>query len=436
MSSTRERVAIVFMTVSVIATFALGGAVAHELGHPGSVLTGSANAAPTPGAIPSGASASPGASAAGVAGGSGQLSIKGEGVTGSTITVGGIYDETGPVDATVERDTVRAYFDKVNAQGGVNGHKLQLIDCDSGFDPTRAHQCSQQLLSQGVLAIVGWLSASGEQAETSYFNDQGVPVVGGLGVPSEFTSKLSFPTTANLVTFGTATGYHAKDLGIHAPGIVILNVPFIAPVKDSLLAALHKNGIREKSVDEVDATKADYSDIAVKLRSEGVDSIIAGLDPFSYARLFQAMDRQNFHPKFMGLGLDKTSANKQYGSSVYNAESLVPLLEPADHGNDASVQDYVGTVRRYFPNQVQALDIYSEGDWVAAKVFVEAIRRIGSQAINRKSLVDALNGISNFDTGLAKPFTYRAGEHDPDKCFEYIRDQKGQWTTYSGWKCY
>ena len=83
------------------------------------------------------------------------------------ITVGGIYDETGPIDATVERDTVRSYFNLVNSQGGVNGYKLQLIDCDSKYDPSSAHQCAQKLISQGVLAIVGWLSLSGEQNETS-----------------------------------------------------------------------------------------------------------------------------------------------------------------------------------------------------------------------------------------------------------------------------
>src|SRR5207244_2401326 len=77
------------------------------------------------------------------------------------ITVGGIYDETGPIDATVERDTVRSNFDLVNSQGGVNGYKLRLLDCDSKYDPSSAHQCAQKLVSEGALAIVGWVSLSG-----------------------------------------------------------------------------------------------------------------------------------------------------------------------------------------------------------------------------------------------------------------------------------
>src|SRR5205823_1589294 len=102
-------------------------------------------------------------------GGSAQVSSASNaavGVNKGLITVGGIYDETGPVDATVERDTVKSYFNMVNATGGVNGHKFQLLDCDSGYDPQQAHQCSDRLMSQGVLAMVGWTSVNGEQPET------------------------------------------------------------------------------------------------------------------------------------------------------------------------------------------------------------------------------------------------------------------------------
>jgi ABC-type branched-subunit amino acid transport system substrate-binding protein len=451
------------MTVSVVMTLVLGGAVVHELGrHQSGVSVASGSGArgqaagtsdtvagvagPAAGASGSGAVAgtgAPGAGPLGASGGSGpsgpvgQLSAASVGVTGTTITVGGIFDETGPFDATVERDTVRAYFDMVNAQGGVNGHKLVLLDCDSGYDPSRAHQCSQQLLSQQVFAIVGWLSVSGEQAETQFFTQQGVPMVGGLGVPAEFQSPLSWPVADNLVTYGTAMGGHAKDLGIHAPGVVIVNAPFVAPVKDSLLASLHQNGIHEKSVDLVDPTKADYSDLALKLQSEGADSVIGGLDPFSYARMFQAFERQNYKPKVLGLGLDKSSANQQYGAAVHGAESLTPLVEPSDHMNDPNVALYYGTVRRYFPNQVPALDVYTEGEWVAAQTFVQALRAMGNQPVTRQSLANALNSIKAFQTGLTPPLSFSAGSsHDPNRCFQWIKNNNGVWTTYSGWNCF
>ena len=84
------------------------------------------------------------------------------------------------------------------------------------------------------------------------------------------------------------------------------------------------------------------------------------------------------------------------------------------------------------------VDVYTEGDWVAAELFVEAIRKIGTNPVNRKSLVDALNSITNFDTkGLTKPLSYSAGNsHDPNKCFQWIQKRSGIWTTHSGWNCF
>ncbi|MDQ1514806.1 MAG: hypothetical protein QOE80_636, partial [Actinomycetota bacterium] len=481
-SSVRERIAIVFMTLSVLATLVLGGALAAQLGHPKDqvVQVGAASATGSDGGVSAGdqSAAAPGdtgattettgaagggtgtaaggsASAAGSGGsatgtgtksaaGSGTAAagqaratggkttattrapsgpssatagaapstpapggagVKGpdnpdEGVTADAITVGGIYDETGPVDATVERDTVRSYFNQVNAAGGVNGRKLRLLDCDSAFDPSRAHQCSQRLLSQKILGIVGWTSPSGEEPETKFLTSQGVPTIGGLSVPAQFNSPLAFPTMASLVVHGTAMGHHAKDLGIEAPGIIVVNFNFIAPIKDALLKALHEEGIKEASVEAVDATKADYSDVIVKLRAEGAKSIIGALDPFSYARMFQAMERQNFKVPVLGFGLDKKSANEAYGSTADGAESLMPFKEAFDpaFASQPDVAEYFSAVQRYFPNQVKALDVYTEAQWVAAKVFVEGLKRIQGP-INRQSLTAALNTLKNFQPG-------------------------------------
>ncbi|HEY2702771.1 MAG TPA: ABC transporter substrate-binding protein [Candidatus Dormibacteraeota bacterium] len=470
----RERVVVVFLTVAIVTTLGLGGVVAWRFAHPVYDRTAlrmippgtgdtSGTAAPqdpvtgTPGGS-TGSTGSTGATAPGVQGpvagpGTGTGAATGgtharpgtpvpaagaaAGVSGGVITVGGIFDETGPLDATVQRDTVRAYFNQVNATGGVNGYRFRLVDCDSAFDPTRGHQCSERLVGSGVLAMVGWLSASSEQAETAYLASQGVPVVGGLGVPAEFESPLSFPVSPNLLG-PTVEGLaaHAVDLGIHAPAVVVINSPFTGPVAQRITDSLHRHGIHEKSVDLADATKPDYTDLAVKIRLEGADSIIAGLDPFSYARFFQALDRQNFHPTFLGFGMDKKSAEKQYGPAAYNAESVTPFIEPDEHMSLPAMSEYYGAVQRYYPAQVDALDVFSEGTWVAAKLFVEAVRRLGTTPPTSRSLVDSLDHITRWDNGLTVPLTFTPGPHDPNHCVQWIRNQQGTWHTYSGWNCF
>jgi branched-chain amino acid transport system substrate-binding protein len=523
----RERVAIVFMTLNVMATLALGGAIAYDFAHRGGGSTTSSTAAvagqaytaspasssgtgtpssgatsgtpmsgtPTPassgspsgaqvassGATPAGHSASAvktssggKTSAGGKTGSAAKTSSsaptssgakpssggKGSAAAGPTnttsttpstqpagnhgvLTVGGIYDETGPIDATVERDTVRSYFNLVNSQGGVNGYKFQLIDCDSKYDPSSAHQCAQKLISQNVLAIVGWLSLSGEQNETPFLANQGVPIIGGLGVPSEYSSPLSYPTTPSLVTDGTALGTHAGQIGLKKPGVIFLNANFIQPVEASFLNAMKQHGVSPVDVETVDATKADYTDIVLKFQAAGAQSVAAFVDPFSYARLFQAMERQNWHVPILGGGLDKVSANRQYNSgcgsscAVFGADSATPVLEYLDHLSTPAIAQYLNAVRTYYPGQYGALDSYTTYQWLAAEVFVQAVKSIGNAPVTRASLVNALNGIKNFDNGgITQPISYGTGNHDPLHCLQWLHNYNGQWKTTSGWNCF
>jgi branched-chain amino acid transport system substrate-binding protein len=501
----RERVAIVFMTLNVMATLALGGAIAYDFSHhrgattaqpanagvagqaytsspssnsgtatPSSGATSAAQAAPSSGSTPrphvasSGAkprahtasagktsSAGPASSGANANTSSGSTNSPAtnqtsttaspqQGVDHGVITVGGIYDETGPLDATVERDTVRSYFDLVNSQGGVNGYKFQLLDCDSKYDPSSAHQCAQKLISEGVLAIVGWLSVSGEQNEAAYLTSQGVPIVGGLGVPSEYQSALSYPTTPSLITDGTALGTHAGQIGLKKPGVIFLNANFIQPVEQSFLNAMRAQGVTPVDVETVDATKADYSDIVLKFQTSGAQSVAAFLDPFSYARLFQAMERQNWHVPFLGGGLDKASANRQYDSGcgsacpVFGADSATPVLEYLDHQSTPAIAQYLNAVRTFYPGQYQALDAYTTYQWLAAEVFVQAVKSIGNAPVTRQSLVNALNGMRNFDDGgITPPFSYGPGNgHDPLHCLQWLHNYNGQWRTTSNWNCF
>jgi branched-chain amino acid transport system substrate-binding protein len=514
----RERVAIVFMTLNVVATLGLGAAIAYEFGHLGrhtalaettasvagqsyTSSPASSSSAPSSSGSASPAqvvSSGPTASAANTSAGaktssgtkaspstktrpsaktssrtktrpsasSGAKTSSGTKTSsgapagtattaattttataaaskGGVITVGGIYDETGPIDATVERDTVRSYFDLVNAQGGVNGYKFQLIDCDSKYDPSSAHQCAQKLISQGVMAIVGWLSLSGEQNEATYLTNQGIPVIGGLGVPSEFSSPLSYPTTPSLITDGTALGTHAGQIGLKKPGVIFLNANFIAPVETSFLGAMKKQGISPVDVETVDATKADYTDIVLKFQAAGAQSVAAFLDPFSYARLFQAMERQNWHVPILGGGLDKVSANRQYNSgcgsscAVFGADSVTPVLEYLDHLSTPAIAQYLNTVRTYYPGQYGALDSYTTYQWLAAEVFVQAVKSIGNAPVTKESIVNALNGMKNFDDGgITQPISYGSGNHDPLHCLQWLHNTNGQWRTTSGWNCF
>lgn len=62
----------------------------------------------------------------------------GPGVTDIEIKIGQTMPYSGPLSAYGAIGKAEAaYFDKVNAEGGVNGRKIRLISLDDGFNPAR-----------------------------------------------------------------------------------------------------------------------------------------------------------------------------------------------------------------------------------------------------------------------------------------------------------
>jgi len=447
----RERIAVSLLGAAVVLGAVLGVMTVRSFTQPAStalVQQGEVSGAQT-GASPAAMPAAPGGATSQASGGSG-------GVAGGKITIGGFFDITGPVDSSVERDTVRAYMQAVNQAGGINGRQVEYVWCDSKYDASSAGQCARYLIAQNVLAVVGLTAPLGENDQIRTLTAAGIPVIGGLGTPAEYGDRLSFPVSANFYRYGTAIADEAKALGVKHPAVVVLgDVPWVHPVEANLLNRLAANGIAYTDVEEVSATQASYTATVFNLQhshhgpSGGgaqpsyqcpatdkscPDYVIAALDPFSYHRLFDAMQAANWYPGVLGAGLDKFNVQKSYGGELRNAHSLVPFLSPYDHQGNSTVRQYLGTVQHYYPGQFQALDIYTKHSWTAAMVFAAAAKKAGSN-LTRDSLVEALNSLQGFQTGWSVPLSYGAGNHDPNHCFTYTENKGSGWHTTSGWIC-
>ena len=157
------------------------------------------------------------------------------------------------------------------------------------------------------------------------------------------------------------------------------------------------------------------------------------------ARLYQAMETDQFNVPTAGGGLDKTSAEGSYGSYFKNAKSQTPVLEPVGHMDNPAMADYLNTVTKYYPSQVSKgnLDVYTEEQWIAAHVFVGALKQIHG-AVTRSALVSAAQNLTNFDTGgLTQPLSYgRGGRNDPNHAMQFMHNADGTangWVTDTGW---
>ena len=99
------------------------------------------------------------------------------GATDNEIKIGNINPYSGPASAygTIGK-TIGAYFNKVNAEGGINGRKINYITYDDGYSPPKAVEQVRKLVeSDEVLLVFQPLGTPSNTAIQKYMNSKKVP---------------------------------------------------------------------------------------------------------------------------------------------------------------------------------------------------------------------------------------------------------------------
>lgn len=100
------------------------------------------------------------------------------GITPQSIKVGAHFPLTGvasPGYSEIPTGT-KAYFDYVNANGGVNGRKIEYVFRDDAYNPTQTSQVVNELvLNDQVFAMLGGLGTPTHSAVLDQLNSEGVP---------------------------------------------------------------------------------------------------------------------------------------------------------------------------------------------------------------------------------------------------------------------
>src|ERR1700732_3072295 len=99
------------------------------------------------------------------------------GASDSEIRIGNIMPYSGPLSAyALIGRTQAAYFNKINAEGGINGRKIIFISYDDGFSPPKTFEQARKLVeSDEVLLIFQALGTPTNTAIQKYMNAKKVP---------------------------------------------------------------------------------------------------------------------------------------------------------------------------------------------------------------------------------------------------------------------
>jgi branched-chain amino acid transport system substrate-binding protein len=119
------------------------------------------------------------------------------GATDTEIKIGNIMPYSGPASAFgVIGMTEAAYFRKINAQGGINGRKINFISYDDGYSPPKTVEQARRLVeSDEVLLIFGPVGTAENAAIQKYMNTRKVPQLFVTTGATKWNDPQNFPWT-------------------------------------------------------------------------------------------------------------------------------------------------------------------------------------------------------------------------------------------------
>lgn len=376
--------------------------------------TTSATATPGAGNTPS-AQASVAGPARGTAASGGKAgtvpTVANVGVVGHTLLVGSIITLTGPGRSKTMADAVTAFVQDFNRRGGINGYtiKLDLRD-DGGNADTGAAEYRDFAEGEHVFAVLAECAPITDEQEVNYVNQKQLVLVGECqSAPQAYQSPYIWVTGPRPDQNGALGAKMMHTIqGWNGPvAVLCLNDPSTLQVCNGAVNEYKQLGVPlwGGGPHLEDITGNDYSQLIAQWKSEGVNQIHLVIEPGNTQRYLSAADQANFNPKqFMGLVIDDSIA--LYHPNA-NGMMIGTPWTPLDQ-NTPGMQRLTQTLQTYYPDD--KVDLYAQTGWANCLLFEHALQLMGNN-VTKQNLIDTLNSIHNWDTGLGEVLNYSPTNH-------------------------
>jgi ABC-type branched-subunit amino acid transport system substrate-binding protein len=360
------------------------------------------------------------------------------GVTDSTILVGCSNSFSGPLvypGTQLVNNGLEAYIGYINAQGGVNGRQILTQYYDDGYKPQNAVANTKRLVEQDkVFAILASQGTGPVMATVKYltqnkvpllFPFQGVPISGQKTV---FTSFTPYPNQSELVVT-----WLVKVKGFKRIGILYQDDNYGYTFRDPGQKALQKLGLKWAAAESYKRGAKDLSAQVAKLRQANLDACLLVATPPPGATFLREAHKQGWTgTKIISSGplTDEKYINLSggVGEGVWGL-SLWP--DPV-HSQDPAVAEYRKIVDQYGKDRDKTPNRYSLYGYFFAKLFVEGLKKAG-QNVTRESYISALEGIKNWESGIAPPVSFSTTDHLAQNSGFMVEVQQGVFRSISDW---
>jgi len=324
-----------------------------------------------------------------------------DGVTADRILLGQSAAFTGPAAqlGIQMRNGIKAYFDHVNARGGVHGRKLELLSLDDGYEPARCAPNTKRFIEQDkVFALIGYVGTPTMAAAYPIHTQARVPLVG------PFTGAEILRAPFNRYIFHVRASYYDEtekiveqviSTGGRQIAVFYQNDSYGQAGLKGVEIAMQKRGLKIAALGTVERNTVQVEAAVTAIRAARPDAVVMISAYTSIAEFVRQMQKAGspatfYNVSFVGskaladaLGKDGVGvAISQvvpfpWGPAVPVVREYQQLSEKAGHGD---------------------FNFGAMEGFLVAKVFVEGLQRAG-RTLTREGFIDAMERMRDVDLG-------------------------------------
>lgn len=327
-----------------------------------------------------------------------------EAATGAPIKVGGIYGNAAPGDFSSSTSAAKAYFDCVNANGGIGGRPIEYLRENDEWNPEIAAQAASKLLKdENVVAMVGNGSFVEMAVNAPTYKAEGIMAMAAACAVSEcFESSNIVSTNQGPLpsTIGAAQ-FMVEEKDAKSAVCIGLTIPNVGNWSCGAMEEyMTSKGLTGASV-LLNPASPDVNSGLLEAISTGADTIVVNLPAGLAIAFLKAAEEQGLGDTYKWASstplYDRTvpAALGTYwdGKMFINAE-----LTPWDKGGPDAT-NWLAVLDTYAPET--ARDTFSQSGYLSARYFVDTLMKMDpAQLDDRAAVTAAITAIKGYTSDL------------------------------------
>jgi branched-chain amino acid transport system substrate-binding protein len=338
----------------------------------------------------------------------------GPGASDTEIKIGNTNPYSGPASAygTIGK-TIEAYFKKVNAEGGINGRKVNFISYDDGYSPPKTVEQTRKLVeSDEVLLVFQPLGTPSNTAIHKYMNTKKVPQLFVATGATKWGDPKNFPWTMGWQPNYQSEGriYAEYLLKTHPQGkigILFQNddygKDYVKGIKDGLGDKAKTMIVSELPYETTDPT---VDSQIINLKASGADVFFNVTTPKFAAQAIKKAHEIGWNPVHLlnnvsnSVGSVLKPAGLEASKGILSTQYLKDPTDPT-FDNDAGKKEWAAFMDKYYPDgdKTSSFTVYG---YLVAQTLVQVLKQCGDD-LTRENVMKQAASLKGLELPMLLP---------------------------------